>query len=287
MKLLGSGPNKYTRPYLHVKNIVNQFNRTSANYLHLYKQYGIFICQQSRSVLRTMQILCSFIANVSHMAFINSVDLTDGGFKQLKFHGDTSQPLIMVMKTLNSSIIPSMNKNIDSKVRAQILIQVIDSILKVPVPIPRCLLNPKVVPLSSLQVMFDPESYDQTSIKNDLLQIERGESILVKARGSSPPTLKCCTKTPYSVILLWYRLTPQVLESNYSNLMVSSSPPIAATTISPGERFFMKVKTEKIMKEGMYHLRFRIGCRDIRGSEWELPTEQPDHNTLSVRVVQS
>ena len=277
MRLVGVGPKKFTRTYLHVNNIVKLFDRISVDYLKLYKQHGLFICQQSRSVLRTLQTLCSFVARAARRVFSDSI-IDVGKDENFSCRGDASHPLILFIKQLESLAVSKTNEHVDPKIRAVVLLQVIDGLLKVPIPTPRCLVNLKAWPFVSLQLGFDPGVHDRALDEDIPLEIEPGTSIVIQARGMIPKSLLSSARTPFSVVLLWYTVVPTNLFQTINHDDIdkhqfrSLSPPLPNTaSMSSSGRFFIKIKTQPIMKEGRYGFHFRVGCRDIRGGEWELP----------------
>ena len=62
MRLTGSGPAKRTRSQLHFQNLMKCFDALADRYTMFYRQYGLFICQQSRTALRTAHAVCRFMA---------------------------------------------------------------------------------------------------------------------------------------------------------------------------------------------------------------------------------
>ncbi|MGK3743661.1 MAG: hypothetical protein ACI8RD_009769 [Bacillariaceae sp.] len=314
MRLIGVGPKKYTRPHLHLKNIIKLLDRMSTDYLKIYQQHGLFICQQSKTVLRTLQTLCSFVARAARRAFIDSIVVVDEkeNRNNLLSYGDTSHPLTLFMKQLDSFAVSKMNQSVDPKIRAELFLQIMDGVLKMPFPMPRCLTCPKALPCASLQLVCDPDIHDRTFSEGVPLEIDRGGSIVILASGTIPKSMLSCIKIPFSVVLLWYTIRPEGESTSLAAsekmkksgddavdadnkhqlnfLSPSSMGPIAASMSSNGT-FFMKVKSQSLMKEGRYNINFRLGCRDIRGGEWKIPhhfqENSPTCSSFPVSVVRS
>mmetsp|Transcript_54051 Transcript_54051/g.60432 ORF Transcript_54051/g.60432 Transcript_54051/m.60432 type:complete len:1088 (-) Transcript_54051:1412-4675(-) len=297
MRLLGVGPKRFTRPHLHLKNIIKLLDRMNAEYMKLYKQQGLFICQQSRTVLRTLRTLCSFVARVARRVFSDYIVVGEEN-QNLFSCGDTSHPLTLFMKQLDSFAVSKMNQSIDPKIRAVVLLQIIDGVLKTPIPTPRCLTYPKALPCASLRLVCDPEVHDHSLREDVPLEIDRGASIVILASGTIPRSMLSCIQIPFSVVLLWYTILPEEgstslpvsqkkggIEGGADNKHQSNTGPIAASMSSNGN-FFMKIESQLLMKEGSYALNFVFGCRDIRGGEWEIPL-QSKHNPTNfpVKVV--
>jgi integrator complex subunit 7 len=62
---------------------------------------------------------------------------------------------------------------------------------------------------------------------------------------------------------------------------INVAPTVAR--LSPTGKYFMKVECQPLLDEGNYIIETRLGCRDIRCGEWELPAIQ-GVRTISVRV---
>jgi len=297
MRLLGVGPKKFTRPHLHLKNIIKLLDRMNTEYMKLYKQQGLFICQQSRTVLRTLRTLCSFVARVARKVFSDYIVVGEEN-QNLFSCGDTSHPLTLFMKQLDSFAVSKMNQSIDPKIRAVVLLQIIDGVLKTPIPTPRCLTYPKALPCASLRLVCDPEVHDHTLREDVPLEIDCGTSIVILASGTIPRSMLSCIQIPFSVVLLWYTILPEEgstslpvsqkkgeIERGADNNHQSNTGPIAASMSSNGN-FFMKIESQLLMEEGSYALNFVFGCRDIRGGEWEIPLQLKHNPTyFPVKVV--
>ena len=285
MRLVGAEPKKFTRPHLHIKNITELIFKLGVDYMKLYKKYGLFLCQQSRSVLRTLHTLCSFIAKGSRRVFPNSIVLENNvGHKSLA-GGDVAQPLSLLLKQLDSFALEKVDPSIDAKVRAVTLLEILDGILKTPVPIPRSLTHTNEIPFASLELVSDPDVHDNASNK---LKILSGTKIVCVASGAIPTSLTKRSRIPFNVILLRYTLEPKGSFTNASSSTNDSrieGGPIA-TSVSPSGSFFVKIKSQVLLNEGHYDLKVRLGCRDIRGGEWDLPL-QADPPVFSVKVLQS
>jgi len=266
MKLTGAEPKKYTRPYLHLKNIVTLLRKLSIDYMRLYKQYGLFFCQQSRSALRTLHVLCSFVAKASSRVFLETVN-DDGRGQEVFASGDITQPLTSLLKQLDSLALEKLNQFVDSKIRAMTLLEIIEGILRTPVPTPRSLIYPKTLPYASIRLLFDPDTSDSDGNR---LEICLGSPIVFIASGIIPSSLLSQSQIPFNTLILQYTLSSKlgsVKSRHIGNGQIS-------VTMSSSGSYFARVKSQVLVNEGWYDLKFRLGCRDIRGSEWELPLLQ-------------
>ena len=290
MRLIGIEPKKFTRPNLHLKNFVKLLHRLSIDYLRLYKQQGLFICQQSRSVLRTLHALCSFVARAASRIFLDSIMIDDGESHDVFADGDNSQPLTLLMKQLDSFALKKVNQFVGAKIRAVTLLQIMDGILKTPVPTPRSLTCPNTVSCASLLLVRDPDTHGDMGSEGIPLETGPSTPVVFLASGMIPASLISRTRIPFNIVLLWYTLIPKGGSTKPSvspeKSQKSEGGPIAASMSSSGT-FFMKVKIQLLLiNEGLYDLKFRLGCRDIRGGEWEFPLEE-NPRCFPVKVVRS
>ena len=285
MRLVGYGPRKYTRPRLHLKKIVKSFDTLGQQYLELYKQFGLFICQESRSSLRTLEALCLFVGRALRRVFVDSLadspadktkkvdDVKQDGIPK----GDSSQPMTLLMKQLESFALKDMDSNVDGKIRAAAMLEIIDGILKAPIPLPRDLTSTKPIPSATLRLMYDPEEH---GYHVDTLEVGVDNTLSILASGVIPRSLLQRSQMAFNTVLLWYKVSPI---GTISPKLLPNPLPIA-TSLSPSGTFF--VKKFFSLPPGRYELNFRLGCRDLRGGEWEIPLKETPPG-FSVMIAQS
>ena len=285
MRLTGKEPKKCTRPNLHLKNIVKLLYKLSIDYMKLYKTHGLFLCQQSRSVLRTLHALCSFVGRAASRVFLDSIMVDDEKAHEAFADGDIAQPLTLLLKQLDSFALQKVNQFVDAKIRAVTFLQIMDGILKTPVPTPRSLACAMKLPCASLRLFCDPDKHESAI---NQLEIYAGTRAVCIASGTIPASLTSRSQIPFNILLLWYTIDSKNSSTKFSALQTSQKGeggPISASISSSGS-FFVKVKSHVLMNEGYYDIKFRLGCRDIRGGEWELPLKD-DSNCFFVKVLRS
>ena len=285
MRLVGTGPKKFTRPSLHLKNIVKLLYKLSIDYIQLYKKYGLFLCQQSRSVLRTLHTLCSFVAKAASRFFSDSIVFDNENGHQKLAEGDLAQPLTSMLKQIDSFALEKLNQFVDGKIRAVTFLEIIDGILRVPIPTPRSLAHTNELPCASLRLNYDPDIHES---ENNRLEISPGSPVVCLALGTVPAPLIQRSKIPFNILLFWYILDSKGSSSKGPTSKKSQkheSGPIA-TSISSSGSFFVRIKSQALLNEGFYNLTFRLGCRDIRGGEWDLPLNK-DPPCFSIKVLRS
>jgi hypothetical protein len=304
MRVTCVGPKKNTRPSLHLRNCVNYFNVLATKYLKLYRQHGLFIDQQSRTSLRTFHALCQFVAGAAKSTFVDV--LPEGSVNKVQKvsspKGDACHPLTILMQKLDSVVLNDMNSSVDAKIRAAAMLEIIDSILGAPCPFPRDFVLTKSIPCASMRLSGDSDSehIDAEYDVDDEIDVPPGSDVTFYASGSLPAALLRRSKIPFSTALLWHTITfcEAVIEDetlseeredlkseSFTSFKKISAAPTSASISSNGT-FFMKVECPTLAEEGLYNIETRLGCRDIRGGEWELPLKESNHSIL-IRVAQS
>ena len=323
MRLTGTGPAKNTRPALHLQNSVECFKRLATQYLAVYRQHGLFICQQSRTSLRSLHALCRFVADVARSTFADFLPESSKGVDHINLinaltlpKGDASHPLTVMMQRLDQLALKDMDTSVDPTIRAAAVLELIDCILKTPCPFPRDFMVTRPLPMSFLRLSGDPDSVDLSedvgeSFENEI-EVAPNVSFCIFAAGWVSLPVINSAKLPFSMVLVWYTVSfidegddqPQEEKSNDENpgsragsvasqgafstkpwIKEMKSAPTAASISSQG-KYFMSVECPPLLEEGHYLIEARLGCRDIRGGEYELPLRDGPRS-ISVRVLRS
>ncbi|KAL3944290.1 MAG: hypothetical protein SGBAC_001635 [Bacillariaceae sp.] len=298
MRLTNVGPKKNTRANLHLRNCMRQFDSLAAKYLTLYRQYGLFADQQSRSSIRTLHALSRFLANAVRQAFSQVLpEVADSARnkKRMTIKGVESHPLTLLMAKLGDAVVKEMTASVDAKVRAAAIIGIIDHLLRAPCPFPRDFFSTKSIPRSSLCLSGDPDSdhTDSDYLFDEELEVPLGSLVTFNASGSIPAGLLKRSNLPFFVVVLWHTVSPcgqlddtgKDNEDNEQPKVAAIKTPIQMETtadLSPNGSFFVKVQCP-LFQAGRYLIHTRLGCRDVRGGEWEFPSEESDRS-ISVRI---
>ena len=325
MRLTGVGPNKFTRSGLHLKSAVKLLNGLGTKYLSAYREHGLFMCQQSRTSLRTLHALCRFVASATQSTFID--ELPDFGKENIHQNallaltlpqGDASHPLTILMKRLDSQVLKDLSGSVDAKIRAAALLQVLDGVLKVPSPFPRAFLRTKQIHRADYRLYLDPEVSDDHGETEDdvedVIDLPAGSMVTAIASGNIPEEMMQATDLRFFTVIIWHRVSfqkihteknrdtdqdkpeddvkPLVSETKatpssmiISTPAVSKASPTNVASLSPAGKFFVKLECERLFWEpGKYRIETRLGCRDLRGGEWELPVDYGSHQSLSIRI---
>jgi hypothetical protein len=231
--------------------------------------------------------------------------------------GDSCHPLTILMKRLDSSVLKDMDGSVDAKIRAAAMLEILDGVLKAPTPFPKDFTLTKSVPYASLRLAGDPDLVDAMDEHGDVdeayddeIEVSPGTAIAIFASGSLPSKLLARSRLPFNTVLLWHTVSfrghvhdedpsPEEkqdeenasasdVKSNSSvfSLLGALDPAPTASSLSTCGTFFMKVECLPLQEEGLYRVETRLGCRDIRGGEWEIPLKG-SARCISVRVSRS
>ena len=299
MRLTGTSPKKNTRPYVHLQMSVKHFSVLADKYMTMYRRFGLFIDQQSRTCLRTLCFLCRFVARSTRNTFVGTLLDTKTNQEVIFPKGDPSHPVSILIKKLDASVFEEMNSTIDEKIRAAAMLQVMDGLLRATCPFPRAFTLTKSIPLASMKLSADLEVDHLDDVFNEIdddLEIFPGSHVTLNVSGSIPAALLRRAKLPFCTLLLWHKVIRLASrneretqsesipgqEDKWSNI----NPGPTAVSMSSNGTFFMKLECQPIIDEGVYNIETRLGCRDVRGGEWELPLNEPNPS-VSVRVARS
>ena len=322
MRLVNSGPGRLTRTRLHQRNMMHCFYLLSSRYAAIYRHYGLFHCQQTRTSLRTLSSLCRFLARASAKTFVESSHSqkshihefheTDGA---LWPEGDVSHPITRMISKFSDSVLWSLDENVAPNVRAAAMMEMLDPILMCPLPSPRGYFTPKQRPSATLRLSGDPEDTLQdneidsseagTCFEAEVVEIPPGEPITLYATGSISQRLRSAANLPFSQVIAWHKISydgPLITEDDvYGEDGQGSDPPFdeglgagtedgemlteaphSAPVRSDG-KYTLPVTLEPITKEGYYMVKLSLGCRDARCGEFEIPINGCD--TIAVCVT--
>ena len=312
MRLTGSGPVKRTRSFLHFQNIVRCFDALSRRYAALFRKHGLFMSQQSRTTLKALHALCRFVARSIRLVFSDMLppQKKEESWPGSGFSGDSSLPVARFMRCLDERLLQKMSPAVDPVIRAAAMIEVVDGVLLCPSPFPIDFLSVAALPQGKIQLSADPDEScdygddaDADEPRLDLAVVEGypGISFDFCATGEIPVEFLDKSKLPFSTILLWHRaefagplqeedeagpeekqedehMADEKQEDEVAPAATVTVPrpwgfKAVSTNLQPNGKFNFRVECPPIREEGNYHIIVKLGCRDIRGGEWEIPVE--------------
>ena len=305
-RLTGKSPNKNTRSYWHLQNVVKSFERLACRYHVLYRQFGMcFKHNQSTVSFALLQSLSSFMAVVARMCFSDIFSPGKSAVVKIpyvKVSDDINHPMASLMRRLHELVVePVIGATaIDNRIRAAATLELIDGILLVPFPIPRDFFFPMPSCKPIILISADPnpvyDEYDETLSVIECAPL-LGFSFYVS--GSIDVDYLKVSRVPVWSIVLWFYLKyvgPLISDDDDNNdltgtdtnmnddaSVVVDSPlnevPIpdlsaispAVSKIYSSGQFFFEVECPPLTVEGNYILCSKLGCRDANGNDWEVP----------------
>eukprot|EP00542_Grammatophora_oceanica_P019331 CAMPEP_0194033304 /NCGR_PEP_ID=MMETSP0009_2-20130614/6053_1 /TAXON_ID=210454 /ORGANISM="Grammatophora oceanica, Strain CCMP 410" /LENGTH=319 /DNA_ID=CAMNT_0038673983 /DNA_START=94 /DNA_END=1053 /DNA_ORIENTATION=- len=305
--MTGTLPKQNTRTSLHLKNAGKCFFSLAARYLNTYQRHGLFVCQQSRSALRTLGLLCEYLGQTAGRFLPELLGYDNSEEEPVDcwpFTGNQAFPVTRLLKKLQKALEEYMDKSVDQVVRVTALCELAEGILLVPPPIPVAFTKPQRVPLSKLRVSVDHDYHDGSVQKavsmieetpmHELSDAMEGISVYPGApfrlimSGTIPNELKKTATVQFTELLFWPTITLLELQQSDRNEdgeddeeMDEDPPDIPAKQDLPplscqlpgSGTFYSVIEIEEIPYESLYRLDFRLGCRDIRCGEWIVPSE--------------
>jgi hypothetical protein len=222
MRLTGSGPNKRTRPFVHVQNVAKAFLALSGRYVKLNQRHGLaFQSAQSSSALRLLEIACLFMSQAVLSCFADTLppSMNRVVFTPSLLDSTERHPLAMLMRRLHELVlVPMGTTQMDRLLRAAATLELIDGVLLVPSPF--CsdftLPTPKCV-TCHLRLAQDPDEHREFTNDPGLLAdddrppppvIESAPSLCFTVICSGHVTTRDChLRDPVWEVLVRYRIT--------------------------------------------------------------------------------
>ena len=327
MRLVNTGPPRGTRARLHQRNVIHCFYLLASRYASTYRRYGLFRCQQTRTSLRTLSALCRFMARASAKTFVES---THGAKSRLyEFHeaagamwpeGDAAHPITRIISKLSESVLSSMDETVEPNIRAAAMMEMLDPVLRCPLPSPRGFFSAQKLPYVELRVHADPDevlvakdeesSHDHESVVLDaeVIQIPPGHPTTLYATGHVPDSLRSLASLPFSQISAWYKMSYDgplvpyedvdgddqqgIEDSADDGLGTNGETAEAAMMEDPFSaplrldgKFSLPIVLNAINREGYYMLRLTLGCRDARCGEFELAAAGKNAGVVALCVT--
>ena len=324
MRLTGAGPAKRTRSSLHFQNIVKCFDALARRYAAVYRKHGLFVSQQSRTTLKSLHALCRFVARSVRVIFsdMQSSQKKEDNWPGTGPSGDSNLPISRFMQCLDERLLQKMSPSIDPVIRAAAMLEVVDGVLLCPSPFPIDFLAVSSVPHGLIQLSADPEQSQDDGLdgnsdehRDDLAIVEGypGISFDFCATGEIPSTFLAKSKLPFTAILLWHRaeysgplledehmpdekqedehMADEKQEDEVAAPTFTAVPrpwqyTLVSTNLLANGKFSFRIECPPIREEGNYSIEIKLGCRDIRGGEWEIPVGD-DSRIIRVQVSRS
>jgi len=225
MRLIDSSTKRTIRTHLHQTNISNCFQMLASQYVKINKQFGIIQCQQTRTSLRSLFALSRFIGMASQKAFCETsrrsshLHNLDTNNQVVWPSGDICHPLYKVLKKLEKNIIEPINEAIDPKVRAEALLQIIDAVMRSPIPFAKGFLSLQTFPLAQLRISVKTDEIEEVNLPVDteVPNSVAGEAEVIELQVGIPCTLQLSgflpnqyfkkSDLPFSEVITWHTVS--------------------------------------------------------------------------------
>jgi len=290
MRLTNTQGPCFTRNELHQQNLPRCFNILARRYENVYKEYGIFYCQQTRSTLRSQCSLCKFMADAVQKTFSGQTSgmAALGSFPK----GDKSRLQMQLINKLKVQMLELSSSSVQPKIQAVALLDIVNTILKCPaISYPQGFTSLKRTPkpvrifISSTDV-FD---FDSKSFKE--IKVQQGRKLYLRLYGCIPETFFRASKIAFSQVFatltssfdgpLQYEgdESGKVLKEDleYQESISISKELLPASQVMEGEittgsRFIIDAVLPPFPKEAFYSIDVDLFIRDVRCGEFQLPT---------------
>ena len=305
----GTLSSKNNRSNLHRKTLGKSFGLLVSRYKKMYHLWGLHRCQQTRSTLRTLQSMCQLLSDFTKLGSKQAKKSTPTAAststtKPIKPTFDQHQSMNMTLSKLRTDVLEKMTKSKqkdDSVSHASGLLLVLDAILKCHYPFPSGFFHHKAIPRSIVNISADPNTLpktqngDQDTTRDaksgaEVIDVMPGLGVKVILSGVLPDKFIESTDVAVSEIIAWSNLQyeGQLFEEDDGvDSDVGSSNEIilgagrygdettASTYLLPAGKFIMPITFEHFPQEGYYKVNVELGCRDVSGGEWKIPTSSP------------
>ena len=301
----GTLSSKNNRSNLYRKNISKSFGLLVSRYKKMYHLWGLHRCQQTRSTLRTLQSMCQLLSEFTTLGSKQANTPTTASTPTSKSTTpkyDQNQSMNMTISKLRTDVLEQMPKSKqkdDSVSHASGLLLVLDAILKCNCPFPSGFFQHKAIPRAIVNISADPNTLPKTQngdhdISRDaksgaeVIDVVPGLGTKVILSGVLPDKFVQSTDIAVSEIIAWANLQyeGQLFEeddgvdvggSNKITLRIGQdkSETTGSTYLLPAGKFIMPITFEPLLQEGYYKVNVELGCRDVRGGEWKIPTSSP------------
>ena len=272
-----------TRTKLHLNNLSKCFTMLGSRYMKIYELYGLHCCQQSRSALRGLVSLCYFLGEIVDMVFPGKAAMkSNGSFSDQNLWSatptcDANHPMGILLSRLRARI--AELKNSATPINSEVVLEVVDALLKCPVPFPSSFFVIK--PIAMVYSSVTHSGQEPTIVAP-------GAPFTLEICGIIPSSFIKSAKVSFNQVLAWISVCfesrladdEDLYDANERNRDAPDQSPLhankkkksVATTLLPGGKFVLCIEMDPILQEGYHRVNIELGCRDVCCGEWLLPS---------------
>ena len=303
----GTLSSKNNRSTLFRNNIGKSFGLLVSRYEKMYRLWGLHRCQQTRSTLRTLQAMCQLLSEFTKLGSkeakkSTSTTASTSTSKSAAPKYDQNQSMNMTLSKLRDNVLEQIMKKPKQKDHsvslASGLVIVLDAILKCPCPFPSGFFQMKHIPRAVVNISADPNilqdgDHDLTidaKSKAEIIDVVPGLATKVILSGWLPDKFIQTADVAISEIIAWANLhyEGQLYEEDDAvdsdvgagngmtvRVGLDGGETAGSTSLLAAGKFIMPISFEPLLQDGYYKVNIELGCRDVRGGEWKIPTSSP------------
>ena len=277
-----AGGNLSSRSNHLLNNIGKSFGMLAKQYNDTYKLYGLHYCQQTRTTLRTLIVLCETLNGLIIKSDVRSRETEHVRKETFNINCNRQCRLGLLTNRLRSI----------TQLNAQDVIHTLDAVIKCPMSYPKGFFSIKSLPCTRVNISVEPGSDKNKYTDSDAKQ---GNVVDVFAGFPSRIVLSgnICVRNSgveFSQVIAWLKIDyigklyqDEDADESRDASSPSSCPDSllnqqqenpASTSVQQG-KFVLPVHCPPIVQEGFYRASMKLGCRDVRCGEWVLPTTSP------------
>jgi len=292
----GTTSGKNNRSNLFRKN--KSFDLLVSRYKKMHSLWGLHRCQQTRATLRTLQEMCQLLSEFTKYCAKDATNYkaTAGSSSTTTQKYDQIQPMNIRLSKLRTDVFEQMIKSKqkdDFVSHASGFLLVMDAILKCQFPFPSAFFQMKAVPRAIVNISADPDmlsqndDHDLSSVDAksgaEIIDVVPGLGTKVILSGVVPANFIQTSNVTVSEIIACatLRYEGQLYEEDdavdsdvggTNGVTLEAASDETSTPLLPGGKFIMRVPFEPLLQEGYYRVKIDLGCRDVRGGKWIIPT---------------
>ena len=203
----------------------------------------------------------------------------------------------MLLAKLDVLLVKQVEPSLEPALRATAMSEIIDSILQTPFPVPHDMIITRA--FGKAKLWMSPE--DSTAYGDDLedglsIDVFPSTTYWIDVSGRVPSSMMCSESIPFHRVVVYPKVSyvrPLHVEEGEEG-EEEDLPPSTEVYILPLDcqlhpqgTFFLPFGFPGISEEGVYSITAKLACRDVRGTEWDVPFEDVKSTGVKVRVSRS
>ena len=294
MRLVNEHPAKGTRTFSHVPSIFRSFLRLAKQFTDLDQRYGLlWQSRRTPACLLSFRDLAFFLAQTTKAAFGPILPSALMKINIPKLSSKLVFPMSHLISELNGLVVQPFIKagnSIDAKTISTALLQVLDGILLVPIPLPRDFCAP--LPVVELEWTIRPDATHAAEMNQssfDVIESFPSVSPLVCITGNIVNVTKI--RKPLRGVMLWYQIKHigPLEEEGGSNEAVPlpPMPPAIHVPVDRRGKFQTSLTLLPLHLEGWFTVETFLKCQTVDGRMYSVAVSQTSAPRIRIRNARS